>query len=103
MLHAKRVFFGTWNCGPATVTFFPDKIQFIPESNYPLPGTKEYPLITVPTATLTGFQVDKQTGALGIWALWEAPFDAQARWNCFVGRGELGTGDCTLSSCHANH
>ena len=74
---------GTWDCGPATVTFNGEKIMWFPAESCPLPGTSEYPLISFSISTITAFEVDKEKGGLGIWALGSLPFGAQLgqRWS----------------------
>ena len=88
-LQTKRVTMGTWDCGPATVTFSANNIIWTPEQTYGLaqgvPGTDEYPLISVPMATVTRVEVDKMRGALAIWSLWDAPFDLHGRWKPMAG------------------
>ena len=58
-LATKRVRLGTYNCGAATVSFKDKKIEWIPNQGCGLPGSHEYPLISVPTSTVTAFEVDK--------------------------------------------
>ena len=83
VLHTRRTMLGTWDCGPATVTFNGEKIMWFPAESCPLPGTSEWPLISFSISTITAFEVDKQNGGLGIWALGSLPFGAQLgqRWS----------------------
>ena len=82
-LQTKRTMLGTWDCGPATVTFTAEKIQWFPAEGRALPGTGEYPLISISLSTITAFEIDKQNGGLGIWSLAQLPFQAQLgeRWS----------------------
>ena len=60
-IRTRRVLMGKVNFGPARVTFLSDKIQWMPAENYQLPdGT--YPLVSIPTKTITRFEVDKVLG-----------------------------------------
>lgn len=72
-IRTRRVLMGKVNFGPARVTFLSDKIQWMPAENYQLPdGT--YPLVSIPTKTITRFEVDKVLGGLCIWAMYDPPF-----------------------------
>ena len=82
-LQTKRTMLGTWDCGPATVTFTAEKIQWFPAEGRALPGTGEYPLISISLSTITAFEIDKQNGCLGIWSLAPLPFEGKLgeRWS----------------------
>ena len=82
-LQTKRTMLGTWDCGPATVTFTAEKIQWFPAEGRALPGTGEYPLISISLSTVTAFEIDKQNGCLGIWSLAPLPFEGKLgeRWS----------------------
>ena len=72
-IRTRRVMMGKVNFGPARVTFLSDKIQWMAAENYQLPdGT--YPLVSIPTKSITKFEVDKVLGGLCIWAMYEPPF-----------------------------
>ena len=88
-LRTKRVMFGTWNCGPAMITFTDRTMEWLPEQSYGLPGTGDYPLISVKLATMTHFEVDKQSGGLCFWSMHEPPFhrDLGDRFAPFLSHG----------------
>ena len=88
-LRTKRVMMGKHDFGPAPVTFSADKIEWYPAEKYSLPdGT--YPIVSVPTNTITAFQVDTQQGGLGIWSMYEPPFSHLLgdKWKPFCDRAD---------------
>ena len=49
-------------------------MEWVPEQDCGLPGSGDYPLISVKLACLTRFEIDKQSGGLAFWAIFEPPF-----------------------------
>ena len=88
-LRTRRVMMGKHNFGPAVVAFSADKVEWYPADNYCLPD-KTYPLVSVPTNSITAFQVDKQQGGLAIWSMFEPPCSDQLgdKWKPFGDRTE---------------
>jgi hypothetical protein len=74
VIRSRRTSLGKWNCGPAEVTIGGDRITWFPADKHPMPGTDEFPLISLPVATVTRFEIDKVRGGLCFWSLHEFPF-----------------------------
>ena len=70
-----RTMVGKFDFGPAAVTFHPAFIAWQAASAYKLPNGTQ-PFINIPMSSITGLEIDKESGELGIWCAYEFPFAA---------------------------
>jgi hypothetical protein len=75
LIRSRRTWLGKWNCGPAEVSIDGNRITWVPSASHPLPGTNEYPIVSVPMVAVADFEVDKAKGGIGFWVhSYEFPF-----------------------------
>ena len=79
MLQTKRVWLGTWDCGPTNVILRIGKdhpsgvLEFYPAEGHGLRGG-QYPQVLYDFRAVMRFEIDKAHGTLCFWAMWEPPF-----------------------------